>query len=108
MLSYNTDRNQEQRPERPFPMNADSRSPPQDQTQPHPVRRVFPAKCVLDLKALKEMNPRDVVYRLNESMARFKFFLRSPQEEHDSDEFIFDLTCILAIAWTRTRKQPQF
>ena len=98
MLSYNTDRNQEQRPERPFPMNADSRSPPQDQTQPHPVRRVFPAKCVLDLKALKEMNPRDVVYRLNESMARFKFFLRSPQEEHDSDEFIFDLTCILAIA----------
>ena len=79
-------------------MNADSRSPPHDPTQPLPVRRVFPAKCVLDLKALKEMNPRDVVYRLNEGMARFKLFLRSPQEEHESDEFIFDLTCILAIA----------
>ena len=82
----------------PFPMNADSRSPPQGKTQSLPVRRVFPAKCVLDLKTLKEMNPRDVVCRLNESMARFKFFLRSPQEEHDSDEFIFDLTCILATA----------
>ena len=79
-------------------MNADSHSPPQDKTQPPPVRRFFPAKCVLDLKTLKEMNPRDVVCRLNESMARFKFFLRSPQEEHNSDEFIFDLTCTLAIA----------
>ena len=78
-------------------MNADPRTPPQDKTQPPPVRRVFPAKCVLDLKTLKEMDPRDVVCRLNESMARFKFFL-SPQEQHDSDEFIFDLTCILAIA----------
>jgi len=91
-------RNQEQRPGRPFAMNADTHSPPQDKTKPPPVRRVFPAKCVLDLKTLKEMNPRDVVCRLNESMARFKFFLRSPQEEHNSDEFIFDLTCILAIA----------
>ena len=79
-------------------MNADPHSPPQDKTQPPPVRRVFPAKCVLNLQTLKEMNPRDVVCRLNESMARFKSFLRSPQEEHDSDEFIFDLTCILAIA----------
>ena len=78
-------------------MNADPRTPPQDKTQPPPVRRVFPAKCVLDLKTLKEMDPRDVVCRLNESMVRFKFFL-SPQEQHDSDEFIFDLTCILAIA----------
>ena len=83
----------------PFPMNADSRSPPQDKTQSLPVPRGFPAKCVLDLKTLREMNPRDVVCRLNESMNRFKFFLRSPQEEHDSDEFIFDLTCILAIAF---------
>ena len=97
-MPYNTDRNQEQRLEGPYPMNADSRSPPQDKTQPPPVRRVFPAKCVLDMKALKEMNPRDVVYRLNESMVRFKFFIRSEQEQHNSDEFIFDLTCILAIA----------
>jgi len=79
-------------------MNADPHSPPQDKTQPHPVRRVFPAKCVLDLKTLKEMNPRDVVCRLNESMARFKFFVRSEQDQHGSDEFIFDLTCTLAIA----------
>ena len=79
-------------------MNADPHSPPQDKTQPHPVRRVFPAKCVLDLKTLKEMNPRDVVCRLNESMARFKFFVRSEQDQHGSDEFIFDLTCTIAIA----------
>ena len=98
VLSHNTDRNQEQRPGRPFPMNADVRSPPQEKTQPPPVRRVFPAKCVLDLKKLKEMNPSEVVYKLNESMARFKFYLRTPQEQHNSDEFIFDLTCTLATA----------
>ena len=77
ILSLNTDINQEQRPGRPLPMNPDFRSP-QDKTQRTPVGRVLPAKCVLDLKTLKEMNPRDVVCRLNESMARFKFFLRSP------------------------------
>ena len=79
-------------------MNADLHSQPQDQTQPPPVRRFFPAKCVLDLKTLKDKSPSEVVYKINESMARFKFFLRSEQEQHDSDEFIFDLTCTLATA----------
>ena len=79
-------------------MNADSRSSPQDKTQHSPVRRFVPAKCVLDLKTLKEMNPSDVVYKLNESLASFKVFLRSQKKQHDNDEFIFDLTCILAIA----------
>ncbi len=41
------------------------------------------------------MDTTGVVQRLNVSMARFKFFLRS-EEQHNSDEFIFDLTCILA------------
>ena len=98
ILSHNTDRNQEQRPGRPFAMNAEPHSPPQDKTQPPPVRRGFPAKCVLDLKTLKETNPRDVVCRLNESMAFLKFYLRSEQDPHNSDEFIFDLTCTLANA----------
>ena len=96
--SHNTDRNQEQRSGRIFSMNADQRSPPQDKTQPPPVRRFSPPKCVLDLKTLKEMNPSEVVYKLTESMARFQFFLRTPQEQHNSDEFIFDLTCTLATA----------
>ena len=97
ILSHNTDRNQEQRSGRIFPINADLRSPPQNKAQPPPVRRFFPAKCVLDLKMLKEMNPpSEVVYKLIESMDRFQFFLRTPQEQHNSDEFIFDLTCTLA------------
>ena len=77
-------------------MNADPHSPPQDKTQP--PRKVFLAKCVVDLKKLKEMSPSEVVNKLNESMNRFKFLLGSEQDQHDSDEFIFDLTCTLAIA----------
>ena len=44
------------------------------------------------------MDTTEVVDTLNESMPRLKFFLRSQEEEHNSDEFIFDLTCTLAIA----------
>ena len=51
---------------------------------------------MLDLEMLKEMRGTDIVQKLSESMARFKHFLRSEEEQHKSDEFIFDLTCILA------------
>ena len=44
---------------------------------------------------LKETKGAGIVQKLNESMVRFKHFLRSEEEQHNSDEFIFDLTCIL-------------
>ena len=50
---------------------------------------------MLDLKMLKETKGAGIVQKLNESMVRFKHFLRSEEEQHNSDEFIFDLTCIL-------------
>ena len=37
-----------------------------------------------------------MVHQLNEGMAQLKFFLQG--EQHKSDEFIFDLTCTLALA----------
>ena len=94
-MSYNTDRNQEQRPGRSHPIRTEHSSPPQHKTQPL-ARGVLPVKTALDLKVLKEMDTIGVVQRLNASIFRFKFFLRSQEEEHNSDEFIFDLTCILA------------
>ncbi|XP_078367699.1 uncharacterized protein LOC144651634 isoform X2 [Oculina patagonica] len=84
-----SDKNQEQRPGRPYPKHKTH----------HPARPVFHGKCIsLDLKTLKQMDTTELVDTLNESMPRLKFFLRSPEEEHNSDEFIFDLTCTLAIA----------
>ena len=47
---------------------------------------------------MKEKDCIEVVHELNESLDRFKFFLRSQEQQHKSDEFIFDLTCTLAIA----------
>ena len=44
---------------------------------------------------LKETKGAGIVQKLNESMVRFKHFLRSEEEQYNSDEFIFDLTCIL-------------
>ena len=95
-MCYNTDRNQEQRSGKPFARNKEVRSPSQHKTQA-PGRSVFPAKCVLDLKTLKKMESADVVHKLNESIARFEYLLRSEEEQHNSDEFIMDLTWILAI-----------
>ena len=37
-----------------------------------------------------------MVHKLNESMAGLKFILRSEEEQHITDDFIFDLTCTLA------------
>ena len=94
-MSYNTDRNQEQRPGRSHPIRTEHSSPPQHKTKPF-ARGVLPVKMSLDLKALKEMDTAGVVQRLNVSMDSFTFLLESQQEQHNSDEFIFDLTCILA------------
>ena len=67
-------------------------------TQSHP-RGMFPGNFFsLDLKSLKKKDPNEVVNTLNQRMPGLKFFLRSQEEEHNSDEFIIDLICTLAIA----------
>ena len=87
-------RHQEQRPGRPNPITRNQNS----NKQCH-VRRVIPGKSnSLDFKTLKEKHPFEVVHKLIEGMSRFKFLLRSQEEQHNSDEFIFDLTCTLAVA----------
>ena len=61
-------------------------------------KKSFPSKGnILDLKTLKQKDCTEVVYKLNESMADLKFFLRSEEEQHNTDDFIFDLTCTLGI-----------
>ena len=52
----------------------------------------------LELKPLKNMDSIEVVRILNENMARLKYFLRSEEEDHNTDEFTMDLTCTLANA----------
>lgn len=47
---------------------------------------------------MKEKDCIEIVQKLNESLDRFKFFLRSEEQQHNSDEFISDLTCTLAVA----------
>ena len=60
---------------------------------------MFPGKFLsLDIKTLKEMDSTELVHVLNESIPRLKFFLRSQEEEHNSDEFMMDLICTLANA----------
>ena len=92
---HNTDsRNQDQRPGRPNAMNRN----PQQSTRP-PACGVFRAKATtLDLKTLKEKNSTEVVHKLNEGMAQLKFLLRSQEDQHNSDDFIYDLICTLAKA----------
>ena len=87
-------RHQEQRPGRPNPITGNQNS----NKQCH-VRRVIPGKSnSLDFKTLKEKHPFEVVHKLIEGMSWFKFLLRSQEEQHNSDEFIFNLTCTLAVA----------
>ena len=52
----------------------------------------------LDLKTLKEKDSREVLNTLNEGIHRLKYLLQSAEKEHNSDEFIYDLTCALARA----------
>ena len=91
-------RNQDQRPGKPNPKNRNPGLLTQQSTRPL-ARGVFPAKmAILDLKTLKEKDSKEVVQKLNEGMAQLKFFLRSKEEQHNRDEFIYDLTCTLAKA----------
>ena len=105
VTSYDTGKNQDHRPGNPDPTNRNAKSPTKHETQ-SPLgrpqkdgqKRSFPRKGNnLDLKTLKEKDSTEVVHKLNESMAGLKFFLRSEEEQHNSDDFILDLTCTLAI-----------
>ena len=106
VISYCTGKNQDHRPGKPDPKNRNAKSTTQQGTQPPAGRaqkggqkRSFPIKGnTLDVKTLKERDCTEVVRKLNESMAGLKFILRSEEEQHNSDDFIFDLTCTLAIA----------
>ena len=105
VISYDTGKNQDHRPGKPNPTKRNTTSAPQQETQspvgrPHKgdQKKSSPRKgYTLDLKTLKEKDYTEVVHTLNASMARFKFFLRSEEKQHNSDDFIFDLTCTLAI-----------
>ena len=52
----------------------------------------------LDPKTLKEKDSREVLNTLNEGMGQLKYLLRSTEQQHNSDELIYDLTCTLARA----------
>ncbi|PFX14436.1 NFX1-type zinc finger-containing protein 1 [Stylophora pistillata] len=86
---------QAQQARTPFPGNKTVLSSSEQKAQA-PLRGVLSAKNIFNLKMLKEMEGTDIVQKLNESMPHFKYFLRSEEEQHNRDEFIFDLTCILA------------
>ena len=105
LISYDTGKNQDHRPGKPNPKNRNTKTAAQQETQPPAGRaqkggqkKSFPVKGnSLDVKTLKEKDCTEVVHKLNESMAGLKFILRSEEEQHNSDDFIFDLTCTLAI-----------
>ena len=97
--SPNSDKtNQDQRPGKLGPMNKNSGFSTQSNIRPT-VRGVLPVKMVsLDPKTLKEKDSREVLNTLNEGMGRLKYLLQSTEKQHNSDEFIYDLTCTLARA----------
>ena len=105
LISYDTGKNQDHRPGKPDPKSRNAKSATQQETQPPASRaqkggqkKSFPIKGnSLDVKTLKEKDCTEVVHKLNEGMAGLKFILRSEEEQHNSDDFIFDLTCTLAI-----------
>ena len=91
--------NQEQRPGRTHPGNRNPNSNSQAVG-----RRVVSCKSNnFNLKYLKEKGPTEVLHKLNEGMEQLKIFLRSQEEQHNSDGFVVDLTCTLATAF----KAPQ-
>ena len=95
---YNTDaKNQDHRPPRPGIINL---KPGLSQTNTHPpAQEPFRAKVSsFDPKVLKEKESSQVVQVLNERLPYLKFLLRSQQQQHNSGEFIYDLTCTLARA----------
>ena len=95
---YNTDaKNQDHRPPRPGITNLKP-GVSQSNTRP-PAQEPFRAKVAsFDPKVLKEKESSQVVQVLNERLPYLKFLLRSQQQQHNSGEFIYDLTCTLARA----------
>ena len=95
---YNTDaKNQDHRPLRPGITNLKP-GVSQTNTRP-PAQEPFRAKVAsFDPKVLKEKESSQVVQVLNERLPYLKFLLRSQQQQHNSGEFIYDLTCTLARA----------
>ena len=88
----------DQRPGKPHSVNKKSNSWTQENTRPS-SRGLFRGESTLiDFKTLKEKSTSEVVHSLNEGMTQLKFFLESEEEQHNSDEFTFDLTCTLAVA----------
>lgn len=88
-LCNSDNKNQSQRPGRP--------NPTQQNKRPF-SHGVFPGTSnSLNLKMLKEKNGAEVAQKLSESIVQLRFLLRSQEEHYNSDEFIFDLTCTLAI-----------
>ena len=60
---------------------------------------LFPEKdSPFDLKALQTKDASEVVLKLNENIAQLKLIIRSEERQHNSDEFISDLVCTLALA----------
>ena len=76
-----------------------TRNPSLTQQNARPLSRgVLPRNSTLNIKTLKDKDETEVAYQLNEKIAQLKFFLQSQERQHNSDEFIFDLTCTLAVA----------
>ncbi|XP_068673108.1 NFX1-type zinc finger-containing protein 1-like isoform X2 [Montipora foliosa] len=83
--------------QRPGGLNAVTRN--QNSNTQYQTRSASPTKSkTLDVKALKQKDTMEVVHRLNKGMAQLKYLLRSQEEQHNSADFIFDLTCTLAVA----------
>ena len=95
---YNTDaKNQDHRPPRPGIINL---KPGLSQTNTRPpAQEPFRSKVAsFDPKVLKEKESSQVVQVLNEGLPYLKFLLRCQQQQRNSGEFIYDLTCTLATA----------
>ena len=90
--------NQDQPPERAR-RKTNPTNPPTKQNKHPPSHRHFPGKSAcLDPRTLKDKSTTEVIRKLNEGMAQLTFLLGSKQEQHNSDDFLFDLTCALATA----------
>ena len=94
----NTDaRNEDHRSPRPGIINLKP-DLSQNNTRP-PTQEPFRTKVAsFDPKMLKEKESSQVVQVLHEGLPYLKFLLRSQQQQHNSGEFIYDLTCTLARA----------
>ena len=53
---------------------------------------------LFDVETMKDQDATVVVQKLNEGMPHIKFLLRSQEDQHNTDEFILNLTCTLAKA----------